>query len=140
MALFDFGKKKKKEFKGLEKPSFPPLDIPKFERTNFPEFEPTPISSSEIDIPVRKPMLPREPMFMEKETRAQGPLFVKISKYKSVLSQMDIIRARLKEAETVLDKLMEIKATEDREIEKWMSDLAEIKEKLISIDNSLFEI
>lgn len=139
MALFDFGKKKKTEMRGfepIERPMLPPLDIPKFDRAAIPEFE----SSGEMDIPVRKPMLPKAPLFMEKERRAQGPLYVKVSKYKTVLSQMDIIKARLNEAEQILNKLMEIKSNEDRELEKWQSDLAEIKDKLISIDNSLFEI
>lgn len=140
MALFDFGKKKKSEMRGfepIERPILPPLDIPKFDRAGIPDFKEEP---NELDIPVRKPMLPKAPMFMEGGRRAQGPLYVKVSKYKTVLGQMDIIKARLNEAEHILNKLMEIKANEDRELEKWQSDLAEIKEKLISIDSSLFEI
>lgn len=152
MKLFS----KKKE----EKPELPPLKFPEFPKEpKVPRFEPG-ISPAEaisikqavspkLEIPIRKPMVRRpsapsmerpayEPHEEEVQKRGQT-LFVKIERYKEAAAKMEHIKDKIIEAEKILRKLDEMKRKEDEELIKWHQDLDTIKEKILSVDRSLFE-
>lgn len=93
------------------------------------------------EIPVRKP----QPMrIMEKQPEKmvfeEKPLFVKIDKYKEAIQTIDGIRAKLKEAEIILEELTKIKDKEDQEFNSWRADINDIKQKLLDVDKNLFEV
>ena len=67
-------------------------------------------------------------------------MFVKIEKYKEVVSTLDEIKNKLKDANDILVELNKIKEQEDHEISSWHSDLEAIKSKLLAIDKALFEL
>lgn len=154
MKLFS----KKKE----EKPELPPLKFPEFPKEpKVPRYEPVSpaettaikqaVSPPMLEIPIRKPMArrpvtypaapmeaPYEPREEEVQKRGQT-LFVKIERYKEAAAKMEHIKEKIVEAEKILRKLDEMKRREDEELTRWHQDLNTIKEKILSVDRSLFE-
>jgi len=64
-------------------------------------------------------------------------VFVKIDEYKDVLDAISLIKEKLNEARTTLDKLNNIKSKEDEEVSLWSQKIEEIEEKIDDIDNRL---
>lgn len=69
---------------------------------------------------------------------SQKPLFVKIEDYKDAVYTIDKIKAKLKEADAVLEELSKIRRQEDTQLEDWRHDIENIKAKLLDIDKTLF--
>lgn len=69
---------------------------------------------------------------------SQKPLFVKIEDYKDAVYTIDKIKAKLKEADAVLEELSKIRRQEDTQLEDWRHDIENIKSKLLEIDKTLF--
>ncbi|MDO8740286.1 MAG: hypothetical protein Q7J54_01785 [Candidatus Woesearchaeota archaeon] len=67
------------------------------------------------------------------------PVYVKIDEYKEVLDLLKIIRARLEEAKETLNRINELKNSEDSELEGWGGDIDEVERKIDFIDRTLFE-
>jgi len=67
----------------------------------------------------------------------QTPVFVKIDEYKEVLSVLDLIKGKVSQAKATLNKINEIKAKEDRELEAWKQGLDELEKKVEFVDNKL---
>jgi len=67
------------------------------------------------------------------------PVFVKINDYKDVLNMMDVMKQKLKEVNSDLDKIKQLKAEEDRELTEWERNIAEIGKRLSFIDAAFFE-
>lgn len=121
MGLFS---KKKPEVRNL------PL-LPE-EQEEFPSYEAQfPKVEEEFKIPIEKP----RSLISESK-----PIYVKIERYKSAIKTLEEIRARLMEAEKIINNLQKLKNEEDREFENWRSDIEQIKEKLLSVDEELFEV
>lgn len=155
--------------KGEEaKPELPPLRFPEFpkEEPKVPSYEAgispaeatsikEAITQPRLEIPIRKPMMrPTPPPVMERppveEKRYEEPeerelqkrgqtLFVKIERYKEAVAKMDHIKEKIIEAEKILSNLDEMKRQEDEELLRWHQDLETIKNKILSVDKSLFE-
>lgn len=67
------------------------------------------------------------------------PVFVKIADYKEVLNVVDVMKQKLKETTQTLDKIKELKAEEDKEIQEWEKNITEISRRLAFIDSAFFE-
>jgi tetrahydromethanopterin S-methyltransferase subunit G len=67
----------------------------------------------------------------------QTPVFVKIDEYKDVLSVLDLIKTKLSQARTTLNKINEIKDKEDLELQVWKHGLEELEKKVEYVDNKL---
>ena len=82
-------------------------------------------------------MHPSQPQHSDniKEGRA---LFIKVERYKDSMSLMQNVKEKLEEAKKILQKLDSIKREEDQELQAWHQDLEEIKERLLTIDRTLF--
>ena len=78
----------------------------------------------------------------EEKSRVSGgkPLFVKIEKYKDALMCMDVLRKKISDAEEVLKEIDKIRIEEERALESWRKDLSKVKEKLVELDENLFEV
>lgn len=70
---------------------------------------------------------------------AEAQVFVKIDSYKDVLRTVGLIKDKLNAAKGTLNKVKELKAKEDLELEGWTSKLSEIESKIEGIDHILFE-
>lgn len=130
MGLF---KKKKDDIKQkIKPPMFPGLP-----EHNFPTYEPTfPSSLDNIKRAVQDFDREERPLAVPEEKA----IFVKVDKYKEAIDTLEIIKEKLKTAQTVLNELRELKRKEEAELEEWQGTINNIKEKLTLVDNNLFEI
>jgi hypothetical protein len=76
---------------------------------------------------------------VEKRPEPRGPIYVPVEDYKAVLDGTEQVRGDLKEATEVLGRLNELKNEEDKEFEKWRSELEDIQRKLTYVDKIIFE-
>jgi hypothetical protein len=67
------------------------------------------------------------------------PVFVKINDYKDVLNVVDVMKDKLKETTRTLEKIKELKAEEDKELQEWEKNISEISRRLAFIDSAFFE-
>jgi len=67
------------------------------------------------------------------------PVFIKVEEYKDILDIIDLTQEKVKEARALLEKINELKAEEDAELEAWNNSINEVDQKLDFVDRSLFE-
>lgn len=72
--------------------------------------------------------------------RGKKQVFVKMEHYKEAIDTIDKIRDRIKNAESVLNDLRNMKEKEDEHLEKWHKDVEAIKERLERMDQVLYDI
>jgi len=122
MGLF----KRKKEVKKEELPPLPSAQklppLPKIEEPKFPVF------------PEKKQDISETPMDQESE-----PIFVKIDKFQAANENFSKIKEKLKDVESSLANLREIKNKEEQELDEWEQEVQLIKTKIAKIDDSLFK-
>lgn len=156
MGLFGLGKKEEKTPSKMEYDKLPNLpEFPSAEQEvpDLPHYEPSisdlkkEVSKKDEEIPMREKKV-RPIMGHHRVSHAapshvvmgeEKPLFIKIDHYKEALRAIDTLKAKIAEAEQVLQSLEEIREDENAKLEKWKSELQTIKDKLLSIDQSLFE-
>jgi|SRR3989338_5886459 len=69
----------------------------------------------------------------------ENTLFVRIEKYQESMKTLNLIKESLMSTEHILNKLHQIKAQEDNEIQQWHDQIKRIKQKIVFIDKNLFE-
>jgi hypothetical protein len=69
---------------------------------------------------------------------SKEPVFVKLDKFKEAVERFDEIKDKVSEIENALRKLREIKEKEDSELKAWGEEMQLIRQKVETIDNSLF--
>ncbi|MBU2638479.1 MAG: hypothetical protein KJ955_05885 [Nanoarchaeota archaeon] len=135
MGLFS---KKKKEVE--VKTELPPLKFPELPPE---ENEPTAIETEAIKqavAPMSMPPPVTEAAPNYADDKEEKPLFVKVEKYREVMVTLNELKNKLKDAGDLLVELNKIKEQEERELSAWQDDLNAIKEKLVNIDRTLFEL
>ena len=166
MAFLKFGKKKEQipSFSDLDIPppplpsdteipppiaeeDHPPSELPEIKMSEFenmPHFEEFPELPPIESVPEDKePELTRaqkEDMREELEAKEiTEPIFVKSSQFKNVLFEINSIRDKLKESETILSDLEDIKDDRESQFKKWNFQLEDIQKKLMLMDKTLFK-
>jgi chromosome segregation ATPase len=76
---------------------------------------------------------------MNNQKSNESPIFVRVDEYKDFLDVIELIKGKIAEAKTTLQKINELKNSEDTEIEVWTNELEEINRKISLIDRTLFE-
>jgi hypothetical protein len=71
--------------------------------------------------------------------KQEMPVFVKIEDYKDVIDIMELVKNKISEANSLLEKIKELKAQEDAELELWNANLEDVERKIAYIDRTLFE-
>lgn len=79
-----------------------------------------------------------ESTFSRSGVSSSKPLFVKIEDYKDAIYTIDKIKAKLKEADVVLEEISKVRKQEDTQLEDWKHDIDNIKSRLLEIDKQLF--
>ena len=69
----------------------------------------------------------------------EKPTFIKIDKYEAVTATLAVIKKKLNEARTTLDKINGIKQEEDAAVQKWASELDAVQTKIEGIETELNE-
>jgi len=128
-------------------PTPPPLLSPQPKKASeraaaiIKRFEtPQPLTTKAVEEapPKPKPVEIRQPKKRERLI-PEGPIFVNVNDYQSVLDCMNNIRNSIKESENIILRLNELKTEEEKEFEKWRSELEDIQKKLTYIDRTIFE-
>ncbi len=113
-----------------EESLIPPM--PSRERA-IPEF---PLQSSIMNSPKRTFEINS---MEEKNTKEIEPIFVRIDKFQSAQKNFEQIKIKIKEIESVIGKINDIKSKEEVELRGWSEDIEKIKARLSEIDSSIFE-
>jgi hypothetical protein len=100
------------------------LELSDIRDANISRFSPPPSSNASSIPPTRN---------FSKE-----PLFIKIDKFQDAIEKFDEVKKKVLDIEESLKKLNDIKIKEDEELRAWENEIRTIKEKVASIDNSLF--
>ena len=90
-----------------------------------PETPPTYTAVEEPEVPARKPM--------------RGPLYIRTDRFKQVLEDIELIKAKFKEEDDIFFRIADIKGSQDQKFEDFRKSLEDIQRKLLFIDKSLFE-
>jgi hypothetical protein len=127
-------------------PDFPDLpeegssfDMPSYE-SSMGDIKREVEKGPEFEIPERE--LRSTPKFAENfaESVENKPLFIKIESYKAAYEELENLKEKLSQAESILDDLEQIRDQEANKLESWRRDIASLKEKLLTIDQHLFEV
>ena len=152
----------------LNLPEFPSIPDENELDAEFPKYESSVAdiknavnkgNEDEFTIPIRSPPLNNKNMFgatmnpppnfnfnvpeniIKKPVMDQNkPLFVKMDKYKEAMKVLDELKLKIDDAEILIKSIEDIKSEEEAKLQAWKKDLQNIKEKLNSIDNDLFEV
>jgi hypothetical protein len=108
------------------------LNLPK-RKSSFLKEKTSKIMRPPIPVPI-------EHHEMENHSNESKPIFIKLNKYNSAKNSLEKIKDLANEAEGLLSDLNHTREEEDRELDKWKSDIEKIKENLLSIDKKLFEL
>ncbi len=67
----------------------------------------------------------------------KAPVFVRIEEYKDIMDILILVKQRIGQAHTLLEKITELKQQEDNALAQWAKDLDEITKTIADIDNTL---
>lgn len=65
------------------------------------------------------------------------PIFVRVEKYDDISKTIAKIKEKMKEAKTSLDKIMDLRTQEEKEIEEWSAELESVEERIATIEDTL---
>jgi len=114
---------------GSEKDEDMPEDVPGAQEPNYDEKVIEPFE--ERKIPTLKEV--RQKRIVE------GPLFVNVSSYKDVITNVNLVREKIRETEAYAEKLNDIKNTKDKYFEQLRAKLEDLQRKSLYVDKVLFE-
>jgi hypothetical protein len=101
------------------KPSEPTPHIPELPRKKTLELTPSVMNSKQV-------------------TKQIEPIFIRIDKFQAAQKDFEEIREKVKEIESVLRKVKDLKVKENEEISGWSEEVEKIKSRLSEIDVNIF--
>ena len=81
----------------------------------------------------------REQKGVLQHKEAKGPIFVRVERFRDILTGTNTIKNNLKIASQSIAKLNELDANRDKVLEKWHNVMMDLQKKLIFIDKTLFK-
>jgi len=115
-------------------PSMPPARPQRLEKPLIPIAQlPQPM----MLMPMRAREVPAPKMEMHAPS-AKGPIFIKIDKYREAMANFELIKKKLGETSSLLDKIKDTRKSEEEELNAWAEELESIKAKIASIDTKVF--
>ncbi len=155
--MFDFLKAKRNRELPLPPPPPPPLrgdfdnirppqpsrtERQKSQELPLMDFPPTlPAPAEEKEVRVFDNTIPQEAVEapynepVETVRVLPNPAFIAVEDYKRIVNDTNSIRAHLMNAEGFSKKLSELKADEERALERWRSNLEDVEKKLSYVDH-----
>jgi len=73
------------------------------------------------------------------QNNSDKPIFIKLENYKEVLTTIESIRKKIRDAESLLGEISRVRNEEDRTLESWKVQVESVKNRLLDIDRKLFE-
>ena len=71
--------------------------------------------------------------------KTEGPIFVDIDAFRTLLNDLDGIRNDIKSSSDILQHLSEIKNSKDDEFEKWRLALEDLQKKIVYVDKIIYK-
>ena len=68
------------------------------------------------------------------------PIFIKVNRFKEILSTIEIIEKRIHEIDIIIKKLKEIRLREDQQMTNWEQEIEELKKKIETVQRIVSEI
>ena len=114
----------------------------KIDEKSYRVASPPPITRFEPDVwrPAKQEMPEARPEQVQQQVNQEKPVFVKIEQYREVMMSIEVLKQKLKEVGSIIERLSQIRAQEQSEITSCQDNIDKIKEKLIDIDKKLFEV
>lgn len=69
----------------------------------------------------------------------RADLFIKIDEYKDILDIINLVQQKIRHSRELLNKIEELKAQEDSQIQEWKMAIDDVDKKMIFIDQVLLE-
>lgn len=127
------------------RPLFPRKPEPLFGKEKFEEEKP----STEVELTKPESKITpyerfersavREERDVLEHKQAEGPVYIRVDKFKNILAGIRTIRNNLKIANQSIGKLNGIDANSEKVFEKWRNAMMDLQKKLIFIDKMLFK-
>lgn len=73
------------------------------------------------------------------QDQGERPMFVKIQEYREAMASIDVLKQKIRETESLLERIEQIRTQEQNEMTSFRDNLNKMKEKLMSVDKRLFE-
>lgn len=70
----------------------------------------------------------------------EKPLFIKLEKYREALAVLETLKAKIHELDEDLQKIEEVRAQEQAQLQSAKEGLTKVKESLLNVDKQLFEV
>lgn len=86
----------------------------------------------------QEPMQEPEPP-QRSEPQSGEPIYMEVEHYRGILEKVNSIKDSVKEADTALQRLNDLKNERDRELGRWHARMGDLQKKLSYVDSSLFE-
>ena len=67
------------------------------------------------------------------------PIYVKVDRYKELLSVLKKIDGKLSNVNSMIDAINELKAKEDDQIRQWNENLSDIQDRLERVSSSFYQ-
>jgi len=77
---------------------------------------------------------PRDMPKRSEERSVPAKTFVSVNDYKQILSETNMVRQRLLNADNFVKKLQDLRVDEERALERWRSQLEDVEKKLAYVD------
>ncbi len=123
-----------KDFPAPSAGSYVPDKIPPLEGLGeIPTFK----EESELEIPMQQAYQPQTKPIISKPHK--GPMFVKVTAFKNLISTMDSVLVRFKDEDDIFFRLTDIKNTQDKKFESYRQTLEDMQRKLLFVDKILFD-
>jgi len=132
-----------------EAPKIPPLSKPLF---GMPKPRPFGVQKPKVEMPEVPRLKPeirpyerleraaiREERAVLRHEKAEEPIYIRIERFRGILTGTRTIKNNLKTASQSIIKLNEIDINRDKVFEKWHNVLMDLQKKLIFIDKILFK-
>ena len=95
---------------------------------------------TESDVPQRERKIMPKMVMHSTEMTQEKPLFIKIEQYKDALRAVDHLKEKVAEAEQLFKIIEDIRTQEEQRLEAWKHAIQSLKDKLLLIDQNLFEL
>lgn len=127
-----------------------PAGIPPIPKTQISNPIPQVPRSREIDeeplpsLPPKENILPKVPKAPTPTPKTvhhkEGePVFVRIDKFQSAQKNLELIKTKIQEMESILNEIKDVKAKEEEELKGWTEDIEQIKSRLTEVDTGIFD-
>jgi len=88
---------------------------------------------------IEKAAIREEKDVLAHKTEIKGPIYVKVDRFRKILTGISVTKSDLKMIDESVVKLNKVDEERDKEFEKWKSAMQDMQKKFIFIDKTIFK-